>query len=184
MSKLLNNVELSWAFLNPEAPQENFERLQWSITASVSKDRAMKFKRLGYIKSLRPVESAEGHETGNYKITFKQNAETNAGKKLRAPGVFTKDAEGNISPLKDVIIGNGSIGTISFTTYNWSFRGKEGVSMALKNVLVTELVPYEVAEISGSEFGNVKAEGDEFNSVVKEKVVAEVSLDLDEDDDF
>ena len=76
MANLVENVELNWCFLDPDNPQENFEKLQWSVTAYVEKEVAQKFKKDGLIRSLRPVEDAEGNETGQYKVTFKQNAKT------------------------------------------------------------------------------------------------------------
>ena len=181
MSKILENVELSWAFLDPENPQENFEKKQWSITANVDKKKAQKFKKEGLIRSLRPVEDKDGDETGKYKITFKQNAFTGAGKPLRAPGVFTKTESGSIKPLKNIIIGNGSVGSISFETYEWNYKGKQGISMALKNVLITDLIAYEGSEAGGSEFGKVEAEGNEFS----DKSDKNLDLDLDiEDEDY
>lgn len=182
MAKLLENVELYWAFLDPANPQENFEKKQWSITAYVSKEQVMKFKKAGLIRSLRPVEDSEGNETGEYKITFKQNAVTATGKEMRAPGVFTKGDDGVVRPLTGVIIGNGSTGSISFDTYDWDFKGQKGTSMALKNVLVSNLIPYEAAEAPGAEFG--KIDGDEFGS---EESPFKDDKDLDlafDDDDF
>ncbi len=123
MANLLENVELSWCFLDPKNPQLNFEKKQWSATANVDKKIASEFKKKGLIRSLRPVEDAEGNETGQYKVTFKQNAKTSAGKDLSPPGVFTKTEEGNIKPLGGVIIGNDSTGTISYATYDWDYIG-------------------------------------------------------------
>ncbi len=180
-TKLLQDVELSWCFLDPSNPQENFEKKQWSVTATVTKDKAKKFKEAGYIKSLRPVEDADGNETGMYKITIKQNAETAAGKAMRAPNVFTKSEDGVVRPLTGVIIGNGSTGTVSFDTYDWEFKGKKGISMALKNILVTNLIPYEAADAPGSEFG--KVDGDEFGSTESPfKDSKDLDLDLDDED--
>jgi len=180
MAKILENVELTWAFLDPENPQENFEKKQWSITANVDKKRAQKFKKEGFIRSLRPVEDKEGNETGKYKITFKQNAETNAGKPLRAPGVFTKADDGTIKPLKKTIVGNGSVGSISFDTFEWNYKGKTGTSMTLKNVLITDLIAYEGDSVDGSEFGKVETAGDEFSNTSSE----DLNLDLELDEDY
>lgn len=179
MANLVENVELNWCFLDPNNPQENFEKLQWSVTAYVDKETAQKFKKNGYIRSLRPVEDAEGNETGQYKVTFKQNAKTSAGKDLSPPGVFTKTEEGNIKPLGGVIIGNGSTGTVSFDTYDWDYKGQKGSSMSLKNVLVTNLIPYEKSDPAGSEFGSLDS-GSEFAKPKKE----EVDLDFTDDSDY
>ena len=49
MANLVENVELNWCFLDPNNPQENFEKLQWSVTAYVDKKVAEKFKKNGFI---------------------------------------------------------------------------------------------------------------------------------------
>jgi len=114
MLNLLENVELSWAFLDPTKPQESYGKKQWSIAANISKDKAKEFKKAGYIRTLNAVEDADGNETGEYKVTFRQNAVSAAGKEMHPPKVFTKDAGGTIRPLTGAIIGNGSIGSVSF----------------------------------------------------------------------
>ena len=43
MANLLENVELSWCFLDPKNPQLNFEKKQWSATANVDKKTASEF---------------------------------------------------------------------------------------------------------------------------------------------
>ena len=179
MANLVENVELNWCFLDPNNPQENFEKLQWSVTAYVDKKVAEKFKKNGFIRTLRPVEDADGNETGQYKVTFKQNAKTSAGKDLTPPGVFTRTEKGTIKPLTGVIVGNGSTGTISFDTYDWDYKGQKGRSMSLKNVLITNLIPYEKSDPAGSEFGDLES-GAEFNKSKKE----DVDLDFEEDGDY
>jgi len=179
MANLVEDVELNWCFLDPNNPQENFEKLQWSVTAYVDKTEAQKFKKNGFIRSLRPVEDADGNETGQYKVTFKQNAKTSAGKDLSPPGVFTLTDAGTVKPLTNVIIGNGSIGTISFDTYDWDFKGQKGKSMSLKNVLVKTLIPYEKSDPAGSEFGSLDS-GSEFVKDKKE----DVDLNFEDDNDY
>ena len=179
MANLVENVELNWCFLDPNNPQENFEKLQWSVTAYVDKKVAEKFKKNGFIRTLRPVEDADGNETGQYKVTFKQNAKTSAGKDLMPPGVFTRTEKGTIKPLTGVIVGNGSTGSVSFDTYDWEFKGNKGRSMSLKNVLVTNLIPYEKSDPAGSEFGDLDS-GAEFNKSKKE----DVDLDFEEEGDY
>ena len=184
MANLLENVELSWCFLDPKNTQLNFEKKQWSSTANVTKEEAQDFKKNGLIRSLRPVEDAEGKETGLYKITFKANAVTAGGKDLKAPGVFTKDDKGLIIPLVGVTVGNGSVGTISYDTYDWSYNGNKGTSTSLKNVLVSKLIPYEAEAVGGSEFGKVE-KGAEFTDASPFKDSQEdLDLDIDADDEF
>lgn len=182
MAKLLENVELSWCFLDPKNPQLNFEKKQWSVTANVDRDTAKAFKKEGLVRALRPVEDADGNETGSYKLTFKANATTAAGKDLKAPGVFTRDEQGLIAQLTGITVGNGSVGTISYDTYDWEYNGKKGTSMALKNVLVTTLIPYEADAPAGAEFGKVE-KGAEFVEASPFKDDADLDLDI-EDGDF
>lgn len=183
MANLLENVELSWCFLDPKNPQLNFEKKQWSATANVDKKTASEFKKKGLIRSLRPVEDADGNETGQYKLTFKANAVTAGGKELKAPGVFTKDAAGLIVPLVGVTVGNGSKGTISYDTYDWKYNGTSGTSMSLKNVLVTDLIPYEADIPAGSEFGTIE-KGAEFVEASPFKDDSDLNPEIDTDDDF
>ena len=183
MANLLENVELSWCFLDPKNPQLNFEKKQWSATANVNKETAMEFKSKGLIRALRPVEDANGNETGQYKLTFKANAVTAGGKDLKAPGVFTKDEAGLIVPLVGVTVGNGSTGAISYDTYEWTYNGNKGTSMSLKNVLVSNLIAYEADGAAGSEFGTVE-KGAEFVEASPFKDDAGLDLDIDADDEF
>ena len=183
MVNLLENVELSWCFLDPKNPQLNFEKKQWSATANVDKETAQVFKKKGLIRSLRPVEDAEGNETGLYKLTFKANAVTAGGKDLKAPGVFTKDEQGLIAPLVGITVGNGSVGTISYDTYDWQYNGTKGTSMSLKNVLVSKLIPYEADAPAGTEFGKVE-KGSEFTDASPFKDSDDLDLDIEADDEF
>ena len=144
---------------------------------------ASEFKKKGLIRSLRPVEDAEGNETGQYKLTFKANAVTAGGKGLKSPGVFTKDAAGLIVPLVGITVGNGSVGTISYDTYDWKYNGTSGTSMSLKNVLVSDLIPYEADAPAGTEFGTVE-KGAEFVEASPFKDDSQLDLEIDADDDF
>ena len=40
------------------------------------------------------------------------------------------------------ILGNGSKAAAIITPYEWSFKGKKGVSPSLRKMVITELVPY------------------------------------------
>ena len=41
------------------------------------------------------------------------------------------------------LVGNGSKVNVLYTTYEWKYAGKEGVSADLKKVQVVELIPYQ-----------------------------------------
>ena len=51
--------------------------------------------------------------------------------------------------------------------------------MSLKNVLVTNLIPYEKSDPAGSEFGDLDS-GSEFNKPTKE----DMDLNFEENDDY
>ena len=55
--------------------------------------------------------------------------------------------------------------------------------MSLKNVLVSELIPYEADIPAGSEFGTVE-KGAEFVEASPFKDDSELDLDIDADDEF
>jgi hypothetical protein len=46
------------------------------------------------------------------------------------------------SLLEGDILGNGSKAAAIITPYEWSFKGKKGVSPSLRKMVITELVPY------------------------------------------
>jgi len=46
------------------------------------------------------------------------------------------------SLLEGDILGNGSNAAAIITPYEWSFKGKKGVSPSLRKMVITELVPY------------------------------------------
>lgn len=40
-------------------------------------------------------------------------------------------------------VANGSKASVLFDTYEWNFKNKTGVSMGIKKLIVTDLIPYE-----------------------------------------
>ena len=45
--------------------------------------------------------------------------------------------------IMNTLIGNGSTVNVLYTTYEWKFKGRAGVSADLKKVQVVDLVPYQ-----------------------------------------
>ena len=93
-----------------------------------------------YVKALKDVGievkkgTGEKADKGNY-ITAK------SGK--YAPKVL--DRAGNVMD-GSVLIGNGSEIKVSINPYEWSFKGKSGVSAGLNSLMVTKLVEYGPSE--------------------------------------
>jgi hypothetical protein len=81
----------------------------------------------------------KGDDRGDF-VTVKRKVKRKDGNENAAPIVV--DAQKR--PLGiDVLIGNGSIVNVLYSTYDWEFKGRKGTSADLKSVQVTDLVPYE-----------------------------------------
>ncbi len=81
----------------------------------------------------------KGDDRGDF-VTIKRKVKRKDGNENAAPIVV--DAQKR--PLGiDVLIGNGSIVNVLYSTYDWEFKGRKGTSADLKSVQVTDLVPYE-----------------------------------------
>ena len=72
-------------------------------------------------------------------ITIKRNVKRKDGAMNNAPLVL--DAQKRT--IMNTLIGNGSVVNVLYTTYEWKFGGKAGVSADLKKVQVVDLVAYE-----------------------------------------
>ena len=82
-----------------------------------------------------PVKNDE--ERGNY-VTAKA---------IRPPKVM--DASKRL--WDDTVIGNGSTIKISAKPYDWTYKGKSGVSLGLNQLMVVNLVEYEMEELDAEE---------------------------------
>ena len=60
------------------------------------------------------------------------------------------------STMKDTLIGNGSEVNVLYSTYEWEFGGKSGVSADLRAIQVTNLVPYNTDADAEEAFGVVE----------------------------
>jgi hypothetical protein len=45
--------------------------------------------------------------------------------------------------MLNTLVGNGSKVNVLYTTYEWKYKGRSGVSADLKKVQVVDLVPYQ-----------------------------------------
>ena len=72
--------------------------------------------------------------------------------------------DGQKRTMTNTLIGNGSEVNVHYTTYEWEFKGRQGVSADLRAVQVTNLIPYnteaeEACDLLDGAF--VSEEGDE-----------------------
>jgi len=86
----------------------------------------------------------------SYGIPIKNDEERGSfvtAKAIRPPRVM--DASKRL--WDDTIIGNGSTIKISAKPYDWTYKGKSGVSLGLNQLMVVNLVEYEMEELDAEE---------------------------------
>ena len=101
----------------------------------------------------------KGDDRGSF-VTIKRKVRRKDGNMNKQPEVVDA-AKRNIA---NTMIGNGSEVNVLYSTYEWEFKGRSGVSADLRAVQVTNLVPY-----------NVDADADEAFEVVPDGFVTEDS---------
>ena len=72
-------------------------------------------------------------------VSIKRNVKRKDGAMNSAPLIL--DAQKRT--IMNTLIGNGSTVNVLYTTYEWKFKGRAGVSADLKKVQVVDLVPYQ-----------------------------------------
>ncbi len=86
----------------------------------------------------------------SYGIPIKNDEERGSfvtAKAIRPPRVM--DASKRL--WDDTVIGNGSTIKISAKPYDWTYKGKSGVSLGLNQPMVVNLVEYEMEELDAEE---------------------------------
>ena len=101
----------------------------------------------------------KGDDRGSF-VTIKRKVRRKDGNMNKQPEVVDA-AKRNIA---NTMIGNGSEVNVLYSTYEWEFKGRSGVSADLRAVQVTNLIPY-----------NVDADADEAFEVVPDGFVTEDS---------
>ena len=101
----------------------------------------------------------KGDARGDF-ITIKRKVRRKDGSLNRAPDLV----DGQKRTMTNTLIGNGSKVNVHYTTYEWEFKGRPGVSADLRAVQVTELIPYNTEADEAFDVvdgGFVSEEGDE-----------------------
>ena len=101
----------------------------------------------------------KGDDRGDF-VTVKRKVRRKDGSMNKAPEV--KDAQKRT--MINTLIGNGSEVNVLYSTYEWEFKGRSGVSADLRAIQVTNLVPY-----------NVDADADEAFEIVPDGFVSNES---------
>jgi len=118
-------ADVYWACL--QVPNPVSDKEQYTVNLSNLSSKAVDaLKELG----INVLSNAENRpDEGNY-ITCKSNYAITA---------FNKEGE---EIAKDFRIANGSKAKAIVSTYDWTFKGKSGVSPSLKKLTITDLVEY------------------------------------------
>jgi len=127
-----------WACI--QKPNTSFEPV-WSIDLKVDSATAKVLKKQG-LSTVKDTEDT---------FKFKRNVTNRKGADNQKPVVV----DALMNPLTK-LVGNGSLVKVQYSTYEWEYKRKKGVSADLKGVQVLKLVPYGVQD--GDEF----AEEEEF----------------------
>ncbi len=101
----------------------------------------------------------KGDDRGSF-VTVKRKVRRKDGNMNKQPEVVDASKRNIASTL----IGNGSEVNVLYSTYEWEFKGRSGVSADLRAIQVTNLIPY-----------NVDADADEAFEVVPDGFVTEDS---------
>ena len=101
----------------------------------------------------------KGDDRGDF-VTVKRRVRRKDGSLNRAPDLV----DGQKRTMTQTLIGNGSEINVHYTTYEWEFKGRAGVSADLRAVQVVNLIPYnteadEAFDVVDGSFAS--AEGDE-----------------------
>ena len=113
-------------------------------------------KNLGIAKDDGIEIKNKGDDRGDF-VTIKRRVRRKDGGMNKAPEV--KDAQKRT--MINTLIGNGSEVNVLYSTYEWEFKGRSGVSADLRAIQVTNLVPY-----------NTDADADEAFEVVPDGFVS------------
>lgn len=93
----------------------------------------------------------KGDDRGDF-VTIKRKVRRKDGNLNKAPEVVDAQKRTMIGTL----IGNGSEVNVLYSTYEWEFGGKSGVSADLRAIQVTNLVPYNTDADADEAFGVVE----------------------------
>jgi len=79
----------------------------------------------------------KGDERGDF-VSIKRKVRRKDGSLNRAPDLV----DGQKRSMTNTLIGNGSEVNVHYTTFEWEFKGRPGISADLRAVQVTNLIPY------------------------------------------
>ena len=94
-------------------------------------------KNLDMVKKDGLTVKNTGDDRGDF-VTVKRKVRRKDGSLNRAPDLV----DGQKRTMTNTLIGNGSKVNVHYTTYEWEFKGRAGVSADLRAIQVVDLIPY------------------------------------------
>ena len=94
-------------------------------------------KNLDMVKKDGLAIKNKGDDRGDF-VTVKRRVRRKDGSLNRAPDLV----DGQKRTMTNTLIGNGSKVNVHYTTYEWEFKGRAGVSADLRAIQVVDLIPY------------------------------------------
>ena len=94
-------------------------------------------KNLEIVKKDGITLKNKGDDRGDF-VTVKRRVRRKDGSLNRAPDLV----DGQKRTMTNTLIGNGSKVNVHYTTYEWEFKGRAGVSADLRAIQVVDLIPY------------------------------------------
>jgi|TARA_R110002020_G_scaffold326358_2_gene542027 hypothetical protein len=116
-------------------------------------------KNLDTVKKDGLALKNKGDDRGDF-VTVKRRVRRKDGSLNRAPDLV----DGQKRTMSQTLIGNGSEVNVHYTTYEWEFKGRAGVSADLRAVQVVNLIPYNTEADEAFDVvdgGFTSAEGDD-----------------------
>ena len=136
---LLKNVNISWVKFDPMNPDQGFDKKtpQYSCTVKT----ADKAEAEAWKKAAINVKPIEENGTVVYSTTLKKKIYLDAdGKNSTKPPAVV---DSSLQPITNTSsIGNGSVGNAQVRLKPYSYNGKEGISVQLLALQVTDLKEY------------------------------------------
>ena len=172
-----------------QQPTKKYEsdETEWKVSLVVDKKTAKEWNKRFSKQKAKEIDNAEFEsiykiqppvygQDEQYVIKISQNTHTADGKEMYQPKVYEDIGANNIVDITNTkLVGNGSIGCVSYTVV----ENKFGTFAKLNALLVTDLIEYQ--KMGGNPFGKHVVTG----SVVNKESVAPTKQDavIDEDDD-
>ena len=134
---ILKNVELYFAKLNPNKPNDRFDKENptWEVQVRTrNKAQAKEWKDLSI-----NVKPDEDDKSIFYKATLKKRSKKRNGEDQNPVSLVA----GDLSAIDPDKLGNGSIGNVRIYQYDYNIAGREGVASMLMAVQITTYKEYE-----------------------------------------